>query len=126
MRRIFFWRTFESSHHVRPSPSYSHTHLSLLLCLTPPHPPASPLPLSLAAPCPGKFGFVEMRTIAEANNALSMAGVEFMGRAIRVGRPADYAPPTPDMIRQCEGTGILGTPGGSNWRGGGVRAGDGD
>jgi hypothetical protein len=59
----------------------------------------------------GKFGFVEMRTIAEANNALSMCGVDFMGRPIRVGRPADYVPPTPDMILQCEGTGILGTPG---------------
>ena len=59
----------------------------------------------------GKFGFVEMRTIAEANNALSMSGVEFMGRPIRVGRPADYVTPTPDVIAQCEGTGILGTPG---------------
>ena len=59
-----------------------------------------------------------MRTIAEANNALSMSGVEFMGRPIRVGRPADYTPPTPEMILQCEGTGILGTPGA--WRGGAV------
>ena len=33
-----------------------------------------------------------MRTIAEANNALSMSGVEFMGRPIRVGRPADELP----------------------------------
>ena len=69
-------------------------------------------------PSAGKFGFVEMRTIAEANNALSMSGVEFMGRPIRVGRPADYTPPTPEMILQCEGTGILGTPGA--WRGGAV------
>ena len=61
---------------------------------------------------------MEMRTIAEANNALSMSGVEFMGRPIRVGRPADYTPPTPEMILQCEGTGILGTPGA--WRGGAV------
>ncbi|KAJ1480731.1 hypothetical protein T484DRAFT_1809665 [Baffinella frigidus] len=43
----------------------------------------------------GKFGFVEMRTIQEASNALSMTGVELMGRAIRVGRPADYVHPTP-------------------------------
>ena len=63
----------------------------------------------------GKFGFVEMRTIAEANSALSMCGVEFMGRPIRVGRPADWVPPTPDMILQCEGTGILGTPGDGGW-----------
>mmetsp|Transcript_9676 Transcript_9676/g.22337 ORF Transcript_9676/g.22337 Transcript_9676/m.22337 type:complete len:583 (+) Transcript_9676:120-1868(+) len=59
----------------------------------------------------GKFGFVEMRTVQEATNALSMSGVDFMGRPIRVGRPADYVPPTPDVIMQCEGTGILGIPG---------------
>ncbi len=58
-----------------------------------------------------KFGFVEMRTIAEANNALAMSGVEYFGRPIRVGRPADYQPPTPELIKQCEGTGILGAPG---------------
>jgi hypothetical protein len=34
-----------------------------------------------------------------------------MGRPIRVGRPADYVTPTPEIIMQCEGTGILGTPG---------------
>lgn len=58
-----------------------------------------------------KFGFVEFRTVAEANNALAMSGVEYYGRPIRVGRPADYAPPTPELIAQLEGTGILGTPG---------------
>jgi hypothetical protein len=28
-----------------------------------------------------------------------------------VSRPADYVMPTPEVIMQCEGTGILGTPG---------------
>jgi len=34
-----------------------------------------------------------------------------MGRAIRVGRPADYVTPTDDTSKMCMGTGILGTPG---------------
>ena len=63
------------------------------------------------APRAGKFGFIELRTIAEANNSLNLSGADFMGRPIRVGRPADYVTPTPEIIRQCEGTGILGTPG---------------
>ena len=58
----------------------------------------------------GKFGFVEMRTIAEASNALLMTGADCFGRAIRVGRPADYAAPPPELLQQCEGSGLLGTP----------------
>jgi RNA recognition motif-containing protein len=59
----------------------------------------------------GKFGFIEFRTIQEANNALAMSGVEFMGRNIRVGRPSDYMQPSEELLKKCEGTGILGLPG---------------
>ena len=58
----------------------------------------------------GKFGFVEMRTVAEASNAMAMSGLDFAGRPVRIGRPADYIPITPDVIQQCQGTGILGLP----------------
>jgi hypothetical protein len=51
----------------------------------------------------GKFGFVEMRTVAEATNALHMSGITFFGRVIRVGRPADYVPLSLDLIAQCSG-----------------------
>ncbi|EKX41532.1 hypothetical protein GUITHDRAFT_112506 [Guillardia theta CCMP2712] len=59
----------------------------------------------------GNFGFVEMRTVAEANNAMALSGIECNGRPIRVGRPADYVPLNAELIAQCQGTGILGTPG---------------
>ncbi len=67
--------------------------------------------MAAAAAAAGKFGFIELRTIAEANNSLNLSGADFLGRPIRVGRPADYVTPTPEIIMQCEGTGILGTPG---------------
>ncbi|KAJ1471454.1 hypothetical protein T484DRAFT_3519459 [Baffinella frigidus] len=59
----------------------------------------------------GKFGFLEFRTMTEANNALALTGIELMGRSIRMSRPADYLPLTSDVLAQCEGSGILGTPG---------------
>lgn len=59
----------------------------------------------------GKFGFVEMRTIQEATNALSMTGADCFGRPIRVGKPADYVPPDTALIQVAMGSGLLGTPG---------------
>jgi len=59
----------------------------------------------------GKFGFVEMRTIQEATNALSMTGADCFGRPIRVGKPADYVPPDAALIQAAMGSGLLGTPG---------------
>jgi len=59
----------------------------------------------------GKFGFVEMRTIQEATNALSMTGADCFGRPIRVGKPADYVPPDAALIQVAMGSGLLGTPG---------------
>jgi hypothetical protein len=59
----------------------------------------------------GKFGFVEMRTIQEATNALSMTGADCFGRPIRVGKPADYVPPDAQLIQAAMGSGLLGTPG---------------
>ena len=41
----------------------------------------------------GKFAFVEMRTIDEANNALNMNGIPFMGQSLRIGRPSKYTGP---------------------------------
>ena len=46
----------------------------------------------------GKIGFVEMRSVAEASNAIAMSGLHFPGRPVRVGRPADYIPMTEDII----------------------------
>lgn len=59
----------------------------------------------------GKFGFVEMRTIQEATNALNMSGADCFGRPIRVGKPADYVPPDAALITAAMGSGLLGTPG---------------
>jgi len=59
----------------------------------------------------GKFGFVEMRTVQEATNALSMTGADCFGRPIRVGKPADYVPPDGPLIQAAMGSGLLGTPG---------------
>ncbi|KMZ61277.1 Splicing factor U2af large subunit B [Zostera marina] len=39
-----------------------------------------------------KFAFVEMRTVEEASNAMSLDGITFEGVAVRVRRPTDYNP----------------------------------
>jgi len=58
-----------------------------------------------------KFGFVEMRTVTEANNAMQMSGVMCYGRPVRVGRPVDYVALSLEVLMQCAGTGILGNEG---------------
>ena len=59
----------------------------------------------------GKFGFIEFRTIAEANNSLALTGLDLIGRPIKMARPSDYIPLAGEVLQQCDGTGILGTPG---------------
>ncbi|KAJ7946964.1 U2 snRNP auxiliary factor large subunit [Quillaja saponaria] len=39
-----------------------------------------------------KFAFVEMRTVEEASNAMTLDGIIFEGVAVRVRRPTDYNP----------------------------------
>lgn len=39
-----------------------------------------------------KFAFVEMRTVEEASNAMSLDGILFEGAPVRVRRPTDYNP----------------------------------
>lgn len=39
-----------------------------------------------------KFAFVEMRTVEEASNAMSLDGIMFEGVPVRVRRPSDYNP----------------------------------
>ncbi|KMZ72825.1 Splicing factor U2af large subunit B [Zostera marina] len=39
-----------------------------------------------------KFAFVEMRTVEEASNAMSLDGITFEGVSVRVRRPTDYNP----------------------------------
>ncbi|XP_024379078.1 splicing factor U2af large subunit B isoform X2 [Physcomitrium patens] len=39
-----------------------------------------------------KFAFVEMRTVEEASNAMSLDGIIFEGVSVRVRRPSDYNP----------------------------------
>eukprot|EP00249_Psilotum_nudum_P023095 c28745_g1_i4 orf=1259-2452(+) len=39
-----------------------------------------------------KFAFVEMRTVEEASNAMSLDGIIFEGVPVRVRRPSDYNP----------------------------------
>eukprot|EP00961_Rhodomonas_salina_P195963 2645228-Rhodomonas_salina.1 len=38
------------------------------------------------------FAFVEVRTVTEANNAMSLDGITFYGTPLRVNRPHDYVP----------------------------------
>jgi len=42
----------------------------------------------------GKFAFVELRTIDEANAALNLNNIPYMGTTLRVGRPSKYTGPT--------------------------------
>jgi splicing factor U2AF subunit len=41
----------------------------------------------------GKFAFVELRSIEEANAALNLNGIPYMGMNLRVGRPSKYNGP---------------------------------
>jgi len=41
----------------------------------------------------GKFAFVEFRTVDEANNAMSLDGIQLHGQSLRIARPSDYVPP---------------------------------
>ena len=41
----------------------------------------------------GKFGFVEFRDEAIAATALNFAGIEILGRSVKIGRPSGYVPP---------------------------------
>lgn len=38
----------------------------------------------------GKFAFIELRTVKEAENALNLNNIPFMGAMLRVGRPSKY------------------------------------
>jgi len=38
----------------------------------------------------GKFAFVELRTVKEAENALNLNNIPYMGAMLRVGRPSKY------------------------------------
>jgi splicing factor U2AF subunit len=41
----------------------------------------------------GKFAFIELRTVKEAENALNLNNIPFMGATLRVGRPSKYTGP---------------------------------
>lgn len=41
----------------------------------------------------GKFAFIELRTLKEAENALNLNNIPFMGATLRVGRPSKYTGP---------------------------------
>ena len=43
------------------------------------------------------FAFIEVRTVQEANNAMTLDGIQLYGSPLRVNRPHDYVPPT-DII----------------------------
>ena len=63
----------------------------------------------------GKFAFIELRSTQEAQNALNLNGIPFMGIPLRVGRPSKYnGPPDPHgnwedivakhLVQELEGT----------------------
>ena len=41
----------------------------------------------------GKFAFIELRTVKEAENALNLNNIPYMGAMLRVGRPSKYNGP---------------------------------
>jgi len=47
----------------------------------------------LATRLSGKFAFIELRSIEEANAALNLNGIPYMGMNLRVGRPSKYNGP---------------------------------
>lgn len=56
----------------------------------------------------GKYGFIELRTVAEANSCLALNGIEFGGRALKVERPRDWAPVPMEMMAELSNAGVLG------------------
>jgi len=51
------------------------------------------------------FSFVELRTVQEATNALSLNGINMFGSTLRFNRPHDYAPET--TLAGLEGGGVV-------------------
>lgn len=49
-----------------------------------------------------KFGFVEFRTIAEANSAMALNNIELGGKQLRIERPRDYAPMPESMHEELK------------------------
>lgn len=45
----------------------------------------------------GRYAFLEFRSVMECSNAMMLDGIEILGRAMRVKRPNDYAPPPAGM-----------------------------
>lgn len=56
--------------------------------------PGNPI---VAARMSDKYAFVELRSVEEANNMLSLNGIPFMGQLLKVGRPAKYNGPQAPM-----------------------------
>jgi hypothetical protein len=48
------------------------------------------------------FAFIEVRTVLEASNAMTLDGIQLHGTPLRVNRPHDYVPPT-DIIQPVGG-----------------------
>ena len=49
-----------------------------------------------------KFGFVEFRTIAEANSCMALNNIELGGKQLRIERPRDYAPMPDSMTEELK------------------------
>nr|AFK48456.1 unknown [Lotus japonicus] len=49
-----------------------------------------------------KFAFLEMRTVEEASNAMSLDGIVFEGVSVRVRRPTDYNPTLAAALGPCQ------------------------
>mgnify|MGYP002631625525 CR=1 FL=1 len=49
-----------------------------------------------------KFGFVEFRTIAEANSCMALNNIELGGKQLRIERPRDYAPMPESMTEELK------------------------
>lgn len=54
------------------------------------------------------YAFCEFRTVEEANNGMMLNGVNFLGQALRVGRPKNYAGPAITPIPGQVGGGMMG------------------
>lgn len=78
----------------------------------------------------GKFAFIELRTMKEAENALNLNNIPYMGAMLRVGRPSKYTGPVSqhgnweDILAKYM-SGELTLPNGSGSGGAGAGAGAG-
>jgi len=54
------------------------------------------------------FGFIEFRSIAEANSCFALNGIEFQGRKLHVNRSREYAPVPEQLYTELSKHGLLG------------------